>query len=312
MEVTRPIILIRGHRVTRSWVIGLSGFPNRVTELPGVLQLEWERIDSEAPLVPTNLQFFMDLLHCKCPLKNKNKQQERALSALLIKVDLGAYTDTESSFPKTESKIQITPAKMKDYQTSQKEHLRSLDLGNRRSKESQLKKLQKIAKKSLGSVFSETHEDVSDPFDSMIAVSELNNVISASSETSILSDLTPTSMRTTKENEQVEFSAINLATGASNGFSVKAEIVANLLIEARSQVLNSVGADHRSKRLLDTLVNIVVDDFFTLPEEKDLCLQIVFKKAVLICFMFWMVLAIVALFFLGSVAQGTSARPLPT
>ncbi|KAF5738775.1 hypothetical protein HS088_TW13G01676 [Tripterygium wilfordii] len=254
----------------------------------------------------------MDLLHCKCPLKNKNKQQERALSALLIKVDLGAYTDTESSFPKTESKIQITPAKMKDYQTSQKEHLRSLDLGNRRSKESQLKKLQKIAKKSLGSVFSETHEDVSDPFDSMIAVSELNNVISASSETSILSDLTPTSMRTTKENEQVEFSAINLATGASNGFSVKAEIVANLLIEARSQVLNSVGADHRSKRLLDTLVNIVVDDFFTLPEEKDLCLQIVFKKAVLICFMFWMVLAIVALFFLGSVAQGTSARPLPT
>ncbi|KAF5737076.1 hypothetical protein HS088_TW14G01232 [Tripterygium wilfordii] len=205
---------------------------------------------------------------------------------------------------------------MKNHQTPQKEHPRSLDLGNRRSKESQSKKPQKIAKKSLSSAFSKTDEYVSDPDDSSEIndsfVSELNSVISASPETSFLTDLTPTSKPTTKDNEQVEFSAINLAIDASNGFSVEAEIVANLLIEARSQVLNSIGADQRSKRLLDALVNIVVDEFSTLPEEKDLRLQLVSKKAGLLCFMFWSVLAIVALFFLGSVAQGTSARPLST
>ena len=87
----------------------------------------------------------------------------------------------------------------------------------------------------------------------------------ASSESLLPSDLTPSSTVTTENYEPGKL-AMNLYRSSeldsSKNRSVEVEIVVDFLKKARSQALNSVDVDTRSKKLLDGLLSIIVDEFY--------------------------------------------------
>ena len=76
-------------------------------------------------------------------------------------------------------------------------------------------------------------------------------------------------------------------------------IVVDFLKIARSQGLNSVDVDTRSKKLLDALLSIIVDEFYAQPEEKDRSDELIAKKTkiVLLCFVFWILAMAMTFFF---------------
>ncbi|GAV71700.1 hypothetical protein CFOL_v3_15190 [Cephalotus follicularis] len=210
---------------------------------------------------------------------------------------------------------------MKDNQTPQKEQSRSSDLGNRKSKESQSKKSQKITKKSLNGAFSSVSEDISskesidltmismlsnanrDGNNDEISVVPLISGVQSSSATFKPSDLTPTSKIDIIKNEAHD-----------DSFDVlEAEIVANFLKKARPQVLSSVDVDTRTKKLMDALIRTVIDDLYVVPEERDWITELVEVKThiVLLCFLLW-IIAMTVIFFVGSGGRSSSRGPLPT
>ncbi|KAF2310298.1 hypothetical protein GH714_007627 [Hevea brasiliensis] len=216
---------------------------------------------------------------------------------------------------------------MKDYHTPLKE-----DLSNRKSKESRLKKPQKIATKSLNGVFSSVSEAVSSEtikessdFSAISEISDSNStslmakssalafnpVLSASSETSPLSDLTPNSKILTTSDEPGDVS-MELSRFYKPDGSVEIDIVANFLKQARTRVLNSTNADQQSKKILDALIKVVLDEYHALPEEMDWYSGLVSAKVrvVFLCFLLWGFIVSV-MFFLGLRLDSYSG-PSPT
>ncbi|XP_059630456.1 uncharacterized protein LOC132273517 [Cornus florida] len=204
-------------------------------------------------------------------------------------------------------------------QTPQKEHL----LANRRSKSmsEQAKKPQKISKKCLNSVFTSVSEDVSvgSPKDSIdfSSISEVyvdgqfgdsaesftesvNPEISPSLETAAPSQLTPLSSTITVNNDENGSVSVNRCRSAESNSvkigSIEEEMVINHLRQARIEILNS--ANLQSKKLLDALVKVVIEEFCGLPEEKDQFSELLSTKAhlVLLSFFLW-ILAVVGVFF---------------
>ncbi|KAJ9154619.1 hypothetical protein P3X46_027938 [Hevea brasiliensis] len=214
---------------------------------------------------------------------------------------------------------------MKDYHTPLKE-----DLSNRKSKESRLKKPQKIAKKSLNGAFASVSEDVlfetvkeSSDFSAISEISdanstsqmaqssvlEFNPVLSASLETLPLCDLTLTSKILATSADPGDVSMELYRFQKPNG-SVEVDIVANFLKQARTRVLNSANADQQSKKLLDALVKVVLDEFFTVPEQTDWYFELVSTKGyvVFLCFLLWS-LAVSVVFFFGLGAESYCGPP---
>ena len=136
----------------------------------------------------------------------------------------------------------------------------------------------------------------------------------ASSESLLPSDLTPSSTVTT-ENDEPGKLAMNLYRSSeldsSKNRSVEVEIVVDFLKKARSQALNSVDVDTRSKKLLDALLSIIVDEFYAQPEKKDRFAELIAvkKQIVLLCFVFW-IFAMAMTFFFSSRVEN-SFRGLP-
>lgn len=100
--------------------------------------------------------------------------------------------------------------------------------------------------------------------------------------------------------------------GAKKG-TVEAEMVVKHLRLAQTQVLNSVGADLGSKKLLDTLIKAIIEEFYGLSEEKDWFTEVVSRKAslVLSSFVLW-IFAVVAVFFFSSGTGSSFNGPPPT
>ncbi|GFZ11467.1 hypothetical protein Acr_22g0008650 [Actinidia rufa] len=71
--------------------------------------------------------------------------------------------------------------------------------------------------------------------------------------------------------------------------SVEAEMVVNHLKQAQIQVMNSASTDLCTKKLLDALINVVIEEFNVSPEEKDHIAEIVKMKTrvVLLSFLLW-------------------------
>ncbi|OMO53479.1 hypothetical protein CCACVL1_28607, partial [Corchorus capsularis] len=106
---------------------------------------------------------------------------------------------------------------------------------------------------------------------------------SASQETFTVSELTPCSKISTVDgDEQVDFSK----TG-----SVEVEIVVDFLKQARKQALSSVDMDKKSMKVLDALISFIIDEFYTLPQERDKLPQVVLGNAQVgyLCFWLWIV-----------------------
>ncbi|KAA8527356.1 hypothetical protein F0562_034929 [Nyssa sinensis] len=227
---------------------------------------------------------------------------------------------------------------MRDYQlqTPQKEHQHA----NRRSKpiSNHAKNHQKISKKCLNSVFALASEDFSleSPKDSIdfssiseisddnqigespeSVIATMNPVLSPSSETVSLSDLTPLSSSITVVKDEADNVSVNRC-GFSESNSVRtgpveAQIVLNHLRQARIQVLNSADADLQSKKLLDALIKVVIDEFYGLPEERDRFAELLSTKTriVFLSFSLW-ILAVLAVFLFSSSVQSSFIEPPPT
>ncbi|KAK9288221.1 hypothetical protein L1049_016670 [Liquidambar formosana] len=229
---------------------------------------------------------------------------------------------------------------MKDHQTPQKEQQRrSSEIANRRSKEPSLKSISeqakrphKITKKSLNAEFTSVSEDIfSETTKESLGFSPVSEVsdgiqftesfeassnpsLSASSESFALSDLTPSSKITTDKDEGEEVSVEHYGLGVSDGMkALEVEVLVDHLRQSRFQVLNSPDLDLRYQKLLDALIQIVIEEFYGLPEERDRFSELLSLKLciVFLCFSLWMICVWVA-FFCGSGGQSSFKEPPPT
>lgn len=140
--------------------------------------------------------------------------------------------------------------------------------------------------------------------------------LSASSGTLLLFDLTPSSEVSTEKDEPYAVSlnhgGFNVVDGSKYG-SLEAEIAVSVLRQARNEVMNFANMDSRSKKLLDALIEIVIEDLHTVPPESDRFAELLSAKTRLVfwCFSFWIFVVAVSLLF-SSGAQGSFNRSLPT
>ncbi|KAL3505614.1 hypothetical protein ACH5RR_030996 [Cinchona calisaya] len=218
---------------------------------------------------------------------------------------------------------------MRDYnlQTPQKDQ----SVANRRSKSvsDQHKKAQKIRRKNLNSEFSAFSEEAPKDLIDFTSISELEdeNLLAESAEnftaslspaTSLgsdalaSSDLTHLSSTTTSDDHK-EGLALTNQSKIGRSCSIEAELVVKHLREAQLQILNARDMDLQSKRVLDALVNLVVEEFIQLPEEKDQFNDLVVRKGnfLLMSFFLW-ILLVSAIFFIFSASQRSFSGAIPT
>ncbi|KAM5568703.1 hypothetical protein ABKV19_016303 [Rosa sericea] len=222
---------------------------------------------------------------------------------------------------------------MKEYQTPHKDHARPPPkLSNRLSKKT-------VPKKSLNTAFSSISEDVqvetskhsvdSTPISVISQIDEINRdaeiseslmtlpdpALSDSTESLFTSDLSPSSESTIDKSDSSHdsWSVAKCEIDSSKFGSMGAEVVASFLKQARTQVLNSAGVDAKSKKILDALVEIVIEDFHTVPEEKDQIAKLLSAKAkmLVVCLLLW-ILAMAVFLVFGSGSRSTFRGPLPT
>lgn len=140
--------------------------------------------------------------------------------------------------------------------------------------------------------------------------------LSASSGAWLLSDVTPSSVVTTDKDEpglvSLNHGGFNAVDGSNSG-SLEAEIVVGVLRRARTEVSNFADMDSRSKKLLDALIEIVIQDLNTLPLQGDRFADLLSAKTriVFLCWLLW-ILVLAVILFSSSGASGSSTRPLPT
>lgn len=155
-----------------------------------------------------------------------------------------------------------------------------------------------------------------DKFFSSVQNSEspLNPAPWASTDTLPVSDLTPTSEISTITDGpgSVEKYGLGKLCGSKIGpvEGLEADVAVKLLKEARVGVSNS---DVRSKKVLDALTKAVMDEYYTLPEEKDWMTDLVSMKGriVCLCFLIWS-FVVSTMFLFGSGLGGSAGGPLPT
>ena len=95
--------------------------------------------------------------------------------------------------------------------------------------------------------------------------------------------------------------------------SLKVEGVVKNLQESMFQVLHSADIEPRSKKILDALVKMVIEEFYSLHEERNIVVELFSKKIriVLLCFVLGM-LAVSAGLFVFSDVQGYDHGPPPS
>ncbi|PSR97883.1 Zinc transporter 8 like, partial [Actinidia chinensis var. chinensis] len=171
-----------------------------------------------------------------------------------------------------------------------------------------------LAKKCLESVFSSVSDDFaleslkdSIEFFSISEISDdhqlvesaesflasLSPMLSPSSETVASSNLTPLSSTITSDRNQTE-------------------MVVNHLKQAQIQVMNSASTNLRSKKLLDALINVVIEEFNVSPEEKDHFTEIVTMKTLVVLLSFLLGILVAVMFLFRSGVQSSFTEPPPT
>lgn len=95
---------------------------------------------------------------------------------------------------------------------------------------------------------------------------------------------------------------------------VEAEVVTDHLGRALFQIMNSGDVDRRSKKLVEALVQIVINDFEGLPEEKDMHYGSVTAKCriMLLCLFMWILIASVVVFLNTGIVSSSFSVPPPT
>lgn len=212
---------------------------------------------------------------------------------------------------------------------------------NRRSSKSisnyTSKKTHQISKKCLDSAFTLVSEDVSleSPLIELSSISEITDdhpldesaessiltlspVISPSPETVTPSDLTPlTSSITGEEDEPNNLSVFRSSFVESKNsdamVAVEADMVVNHLKLARIQLKNSTDADISSRKLLDALIKLVIEEFDGLREENDRFAELVtMKRRIVFVSVFLWILVSVIFLFRSCGGKSSFSEPLPT
>lgn len=132
-----------------------------------------------------------------------------------------------------------------------------------------------------------------------------------------LADLTPL-LSTVTSDMFKECTGSNSRSGISQisdvrfGF-VEAEMAVKYLREAQMQMVNATDIDIRYKKLLDAVMNTVIEEFYGLPEDKDWCNAIVAKKfhLVTLSFLLWIIAVFIG-FFIRSGEKHSFCGALPT
>nr|GLL48474.1 uncharacterized protein LOC109169654 isoform X1 [Ipomoea trifida] len=210
-------------------------------------------------------------------------------------------------------------------------------LANRKSKSihDHSKKTLKNAKKNLNSEFAAfvegaaLHESPNDTADfSLISeavddyqfgdstekfVFPLLPEVSPSSDNGGLSDLTSVSSGIASDIYSTGISSTYQCQNSEAKISVETEMAIKHLSQVRNQVMNSTDVDLQSKRLLDAVIDVVVQEFCGLPEKKKCSDSPILKKCLLVSLTF--LLWILAVFF-GSLFSSSGTQPflgpLPT
>lgn len=191
------------------------------------------------------------------------------------------------------------------------------DLGNRRSKSISTdltKKPLKATRKNLNSVFESQAAAAASFSESSSAISDDPNLLIDSSAEDLL--LIPETSPSSETVDQTPLSStvisdkfkectgsnircgISLISDVKFGF-VEAEMAVKYLREAQMQVVNATDIDIRYKKLLDALMNTVVEEFYGLPDDKDWYNNIVSKKfhLVTLTFLLWVIAVFIGFFF---------------
>ncbi|CAN6551223.1 unnamed protein product [Malus baccata var. baccata] len=110
---------------------------------------------------------------------------------------------------------------------------------------------------------------------------------------------------------------VSLSSGKSSEFdgsnfgSMEADIVTRFLRQAQTQVLNSE-VDTKCKKILDALVDFVLEELHTSPAERDRVTELLSTKVyiTMACFVLWIIALSVWVFSSGH--RSTFHGPLPT
>ncbi|KAJ8767289.1 hypothetical protein K2173_017333 [Erythroxylum novogranatense] len=202
---------------------------------------------------------------------------------------------------------------MKEHQTSHEEHSRSSDLSKCRSKHSLLKKPQKVLKKSLNGEFTKVAQDVSpDPINDSSDLLELNHSVQTAE--SFVFELNPAFSPSSETFPLTPTSNMAIMTEDTGDYSPErhlpeVDVVMIILKQVRTELLKSPDADHRYKKLLDGLLEIVVEEYLALPQEKELFS--VKCRVVCLIFLLWVLLVWMVLRF-AMESQSSYAGPLAT
>lgn len=129
-----------------------------------------------------------------------------------------------------------------------------------------------------------------------------------SSEAFTTSELTPCSkIIATNGNEETDF---------SKTCSVEVEIMVNLLKQGRLQSLNSVSMEDKFKKVLDALIEFSINEFYTMPQERDKLHELVNGHAYVgfPCCLLWVVAVLLFAFYLFCLSRASFSftGPPPT
>ncbi|CAI0626230.1 unnamed protein product [Linum tenue] len=213
--------------------------------------------------------------------------------------------------------------KSRDLQTPLKELSRASETANRRSKESQSKKPQKIAKRSLTGEFTTISEDASceiagdgsgvseildaDHSNELVKNSSmLSPALSATSKIAPPSSDTPL---TSKANKVSDNGANKLADRPA-----EAAIIIGLLRKVQSEAPKSVDANNGYKKILEELIKVVVHEYCALPEERDWLTKLLSWKrgVVFLSLLIWSFVVCILVFFNAGYGGGSVSGIAPT
>ncbi|XP_024930152.2 protein SINE3 isoform X1 [Ziziphus jujuba] len=157
-----------------------------------------------------------------------------------------------------------------------------------------------------------TDEDLSESSSETMLFSDRSmtdqDLSESSSRMLLLSDRSASSVIT------IEKEGRSKAADDSKFDSLEAEIVASFLRKAKTQLYNSANMDARSKKLLDTLIEIAVEDVHGVPDKRNRFVHLLGAKTriVLWCFLLCVLAFSAILLLFSSGDQGSLNGPLPT
>ncbi|KAK4265919.1 hypothetical protein QN277_026906 [Acacia crassicarpa] len=202
--------------------------------------------------------------------------------------------------------------------------VRSTENVNRRSKDSS-NKLNKITRKSLNAAFISVSEDAPKDLEISTEISEISHVDGdgelteawieqVSSVNSLRSDMTP-SENITDGNEKSLVNCLGPSELDSpyKFASVEAEIAESFLRKAQSEVFNSLSASPQYRKVMNEIINFVLEELHTVPEERDRIAEVVSaKNRIMFIFLLLWIMGVSAVIFLTSDSHCSFGGPLPT